>query len=156
MASFLSGDFIVLIMENCIRIRPHHLLCIPRFYGGGYSKEFGLNLKKICINIRENPSIKVKVIRECDDICEKCPYKKENICKKTPNLNKWILRQDDIVLNKLEIKQNSIYRAKDIFNHSMNTITSENIANICKGCVFLKNCIKVGINNSFKKDLNKN
>ena len=143
-------------MAKNIRIRPHHLLCIPRFYGGGYSNGFGLNLKKICLAIRNNSDIKIKIVRECDDICDKCPYKKENICKKTPKLNKWILRQDDAVLNKLKIKQDSIYTAKNIFNKSIDEVTSDNIAEICKGCVFLRNCIKVGINNSFRKDLNKN
>jgi len=142
-------------MTKIIQIRPHHLLCIPRFYGGGYSKEFGENLKKICFDIRKNPNLKIRVLKKCDDLCEKCPYKKDNICKKTPKLNHWILRQDDKVLKKLKLKDNSIHKARDIFNLSIDSVTSQNIKDICKGCVFLKNCIKVGINNSFKKDLNK-
>ncbi|MBD3303643.1 DUF1284 domain-containing protein [Candidatus Woesearchaeota archaeon] len=137
-----------------MEIRAHHLLCIPRFYGGGYTTEFGLNLKKICMQIRQHPNTSVKVIRECDTICEKCPYKRDGVCKKTPKLNKWILRQDDAVFNKLKIKPNSVHKAKDIFNHSMNTINSDNLSEICKGCVFLRNCIKVGVNNSFRKNLN--
>ena len=143
-------------MKRIIKIRPHHLLCIPRFYGGGYNKEFGKNLKKICFDIRNNPNVKIKVSKECDDICKKCPYKKDNICKKTPKLNYWILRQDNKVLKKLNIKDNSIHNAKDVFNFSIDNVTSQNIKDICKGCVFLKNCIKIGINDSFKKDLNKN
>ena len=78
-----------------------------------------------------------------------------NLCKKTLKLNHWILRQDDKVLKKLKLKDNSFHKAKDIFNLSIGNVTSQNIKDICKGCVFLKNCIKVGINNSFKKDLNK-
>ncbi len=143
-------------MKEIIQIRPHHLLCIPRFYGGGYNKEFGKNLKKICFDIRKNPHLKIKVLKECDDICINCPYKRDDICKKTPKLNYWILRQDDKVLKKLKIKNNSIHKARDIFNFSINKVTSQDIKDICKGCVFLKSCIKVGINNSFKKDLNKN
>ena len=142
-------------MTRIIKIRPHHLLCIPRFYSGGYNKEFGENLKNICFEIRKHPNLKIKLSKGCDDICKKCPYKKDNICKKTPELNYWILRQDDKVLKKLKIKDNSVYKAKDIFNFSMDNVTSQNIKDICKGCVFLKNCIKVGINNSFKNDLNK-
>lgn len=142
-------------MVKMIKIRAHHLLCIPRFYGGGYNKVFGENLKRICFKIRKNPNIKIKVIKECDDICAKCPYKKDNICKKTPKLNKWIIIKDKKVLKKLKIKENSIHKAKDIFNLSMEKVNNKNIKNICKGCAFLKNCIKVGINKSFKKDLNK-
>jgi|SRR3989344_1611815 len=143
-------------MIKIVKIRPHHLLCIPRFYGGGYNKEFGKNLKKICFKIRKNPNLKINVLKACDDICKSCSYKKDNICKKTPKLNYWILRQDDGVLEKLKIKDNSILMAKDIFNLSIDNITSQNIKDICKGCVFLKNCVKVGVNNSFKRDLNKN
>jgi len=138
-----------------IKIRAHHLLCIPRFYSKGYSEEFGENMKKICFEIRENPNIKIKIVKECDDLCDKCPYKKDDICKKTPKLNKWVLLQDDRAFKKLKIKENSIHNAKDVFNLSMEKVNSKGVKDVCKGCVFLKNCIKVGINNSFKKDLNK-
>lgn len=143
-------------MKKPMKIRAHHLLCIPRFYGGGYTKEFGSNLKEICMKIRHNPAANIKVIIECDDICEKCLYKKDDVCKKTPKLNEWILRKDTAVLDKLKIKQNSIHKAKDLFNYAMNTVASKNVAEICKGCVFLRNCLKVGINNAFRKELNKN
>jgi hypothetical protein len=136
-------------------IRAHHLLCIPRFYGGGYDKRFGENLKRICFEIRKNPDMKVKIIKRCDDICDKCPYKKDDICKKTPNLNYWILKQDGKVIKKLKLKENSIHKAKDIFNLSMNKVGNKGIKKICQKCVFLENCLKVGINNSFKKDINK-
>ncbi len=136
-------------------IRAHHLLCIPRFYGGGYDKEFGENLKKICFEIRKNPDMKIKVTNKCDDICAQCPYKKDGICKKTPKFNYWILKHDSRTLKKLKLKEDSIHKAKDVFNLSMDKVNNSNIMEVCKGCVFLKNCIKVGINNSFKKEINR-
>ncbi|MCK4496696.1 MAG: DUF1284 domain-containing protein [Candidatus Aenigmarchaeota archaeon] len=143
------------MINNMLKIRAHHLLCIPRFYSGGYNKVFGKNLKRICFKIRKNPNIKIKIIKKCDDICNKCPHKKDNICKKTPKLNYWILAQDNKVLKKLKLKENSVHNAKDVFNLSIDKVNSENIRSICKGCVFLENCMHIGINNSFKKDLNK-
>lgn len=139
-----------------MKIRAHHLLCIPRFYSGGYNKTYAENLKKICFYIRKHPNTKIKVIKKCDDICAKCPYKKGGICKRLPKLNKLILLQDEKVLKKLKIKENSIHKAKNIFNLSIKNVNSKNIKNLCKRCTFLENCIKVGINNSFKKDLDKN
>lgn len=138
-----------------LRIRAHHILCIPRFYGGGYDKVFGENLKRICLVIRKNPDIKIEVVRKCDDICEKCPHKKNNICKKTPKLNYWIISQDNKVLKKSRLKENSVHMAKDVFNLSMDKIDSEILKDICKGCVFLENCLRVGINKSFRKEINK-
>ena len=108
------------------------------------------------MKIRKKPNLKIKVTSECDAVCEKCPYKKDGICKKTPKLNEWILRQDYKIFSKLKVKKGSVYEAMDIFNRSIENFTSENLREICKWCVFLRNCLKVGINKSFKKDLNKN
>lgn len=137
--------------KRYIILRAHHLLCIPHFYSGGYNKEFGDNMKQIIQDIRKNPDIKIKVVMECDDLCTKCPYKKGDICKKTPKLNKWILRQDEKVFKELKIKPNSIHTAKEIFSKSSDI----NITSICKSCVFFRNCIKIGINKSFIKDVTK-
>ena len=143
-------------LRNMRNIRAHHLLCIPRFYGGGYNRSFGRNLKKICFEIRKEPDIKIRVVRECDDICRKCPHKKGGICRKTPELNRWILAQDNKVLEKLKLKENSVHGARDIFNLSMSRTGPDNTGSICNSCVFLENCIHVGINNSFRRDLTKN
>ncbi len=137
------------------KIRAHHLLCIPRFYGGGYNKKFGENMKKICSYIRKHPNTKIKVLKKCDDLCAKCPHKKNNICKKTSKINYWILSQDNKVLKKLKLKENSIHKAKDVFNLSMKNVGNKDVKNICQGCPFLNNCLKVGINNSFRRNINK-
>ncbi len=142
-------------MKKLIEIRGHHLLCIPRFYRGGYNKKFEENMKRICQKIRKNPDVKIKLLKKCDDICSKCPYKKGNICKKTPKLNYWILAQDENVFKYLNLKENSIHKARDIFNLAMKRVDSKNIKRVCKDCIYLGNCVKVGINNSFKKELNK-
>ncbi len=137
-----------------LKIRAHHLLCIPRYYSGGYNKKFADNMKKICLLIRKNLDIKIKIIRKCDDLCAKCPNRKGNICVQTPTMQKWVLGHDKKILNYLKLKENLIYKAKDIFNLSMNKIDLD-IAKICNTCIFVKNCFKVGINNSFRQDLNK-
>ncbi len=139
-----------------IKIRAHHLLCIPRFYSGGYNKKFADNMKEVCLQIRKNPDTKIKVISgKPDDLCEKCPYLSKNKCIRSEKIGKWVVTQDKKIIKYLKIKPNSVHKAKDIFNLSMDNITSQNIKEICKGCIFLKNCIKVDINKSFQKDLNK-
>ena len=143
-------------MKNIIKIRAHHLLCIPRFYHGGYDKKFAENMKKICTQIRKNPDTKIKVIiGKPDDICHKCPYEYKGRCIQSKEMNKWVLSQDKKVLKHLKLKESSIHKARDIFNLAMDKLTPRNIRKVCRGCVFLDNCIKVGINNSFKKELNK-
>jgi hypothetical protein len=140
-------------MTKMLKIRAHHLLCIPRFYSGGYNKEFADNMKKVCLLIRKNPGIKIKVISgKPDALCLKCPYKKGDICIQSPEIGKYVVELDKKVLNYLKLKKNSIHKAQDVFNLSMDKIKS---AKFCKNCIFTKDCIHVGINNSFRRDLNK-
>jgi len=139
-----------------IKIRAHHLQCIPRFYHGGYNKKFAENMKRICQYIRKNPDTKIKVLSgRFDDICDKCLYKTKDKCIQSKKIGKWVVSEDKKVVKYLGLKPNKIYKAKDIFNLAMKKINSKTIRKVCKDCIFLKSCIKVGINNSFRKDLNK-
>jgi uncharacterized protein len=144
-------------MEKLINIRAHHLLCIPRFYRGGYNKEFAKNMKEICQIIRKNPDTKIKVVvGKLDDLCHQCPYKYGKVCMQSKKIGKWVVLQDKKIIKYLKIGSDSIFKSRDIFNLSIRKINPKIIKNACKGCIFLENCAKVGINNSFKKDLNKN
>ena len=68
-------------MKTPIKIRAHHLLCIPRFYRGGYDELFAKNMKEICQTIRKNPRIKIKVVvGKLDDLCHKCPHESKKGC----------------------------------------------------------------------------
>ncbi len=137
-------------------VRAHHLQCIPRFYHGGYNKEFAQNMKKICLDIRKNPNSKIKIVSgKPDDLCKKCPYLFEKECIQSKKIGKWVISQDKKIIKYLKLKPNSIYKVKDVFNLSMEKVNSKNIQNVCKGCIFLKNCVKVGINKSFRKELNR-
>ena len=60
------------------------------------------------------------------------------------------------VLKYLGLKENSVHKAKDIFNLSLEKVNPRTIQSICKGCIFLGNCMKVGVNKSFQKEINKN
>jgi hypothetical protein len=144
-------------MEKTIEIRAHHLACIPRFYRGGYDKKFADNMKDVCMLLRNNPDVKVKIlIGELDILCKQCPHEYENVCTQTKEIGKWVVMHDKRVAKYLNIKSDSIHTAKDVFNLSMEKVNNESIKDVCTGCIFLENCIKVGTNNSFRKDLNRN
>ncbi|MEE9525433.1 MAG: DUF1284 domain-containing protein [Candidatus Woesearchaeota archaeon] len=144
-------------MQEPIKIRAHHLLCIPRFYRGGYNEEFATNMKKICTIIRKNPDTKIKILMgKPDDLCKKCLYLYKKECVQSKEIGKWVVAQDKKVVKYLKLKPNSIHKSKDVFNLSMDKINRKTIKSVCKDCIFLENCIKVGINKSFMKDINKN
>ncbi len=140
-------------MKQPIKIRGHHLLCIPRHYSGSYDKESSKHWKKTCLNIRKSPNQKIKVIIKCDELCKKCPHFKNNICKKTPQMDKILTKFDKKIIKILGIKENSIYKAKDIFNLSINKIKDKDIRKLCKGCGNESNCERLGVNKSFQKEL---
>ena len=114
------------------------------------------NMKNICAGIRKNPNTKIKIlVGKIDDLCLQCPYKYKNRCIQSKKIGKWGVAQDKKVANFLKIKPNSIHAAKDIFNLAMDKINDNSIEYMCKGCIFLDNCRKVGINSSFRRELNK-
>jgi len=140
-----------------LKIRAHHLQCIPRFYHGGYNKRFAENMKKICQYIRKNPDTKIKVLSgKFDDICKECPYKQKNKCVQSKEIAKWVVFQDKKIIKFLGLKPNKTYAAKDVFNSSMEKINPRTISKACRDCILLQNCMKIGINNSFRNDLNQN
>lgn len=61
-----------------IKIRYHHLMCIPRFGGKGYSKEFCENLLTIKKQLQDS---RYSLTTECDDICKCCPNMLNGKCK---------------------------------------------------------------------------
>ncbi len=143
-------------MFKMMNLRAHHLLCIPRFYSGGYDKTFADNMKKICLNIRKNPDTKIKVvIGKPDDLCDKCPNLFNKKCILSPETEKWVVAEDKKTAKYLKIEKDSIHKAKDIFNLSIEKVNPKTIKEVCHKCPWLDNCLKVGINKSFQKDLNK-
>ncbi len=143
-------------MKELIEIRAHHLLCIPRFYHGGYDKNFAENMKAVCQYTRKNPLYKVKIIiAKPDVLCKKCPHLFEGRCVQSEKIGKWVDSQDVKVAEYLNLKPNSVHIAREVFNLSMEKVNEKTIKFVCEGCIFLENCIKVGINKSFKKDLKK-
>ncbi|MEZ3421471.1 MAG: DUF1284 domain-containing protein [Eubacterium sp.] len=61
-----------------LRLRPHHLNCIPRFRGRGYSRAFCENMKEI--KERFDGGEAYEIVFSADDICAACPNLVNGIC----------------------------------------------------------------------------
>ena len=77
-----------------IKIRYHHLMCIPRYRGKGYSEEFCKNLEKIKNSLKNDNYI---LVDTCDDLCVCCP---NNIDGKCTDDNK-VSKYDKLVIERL-------------------------------------------------------
>lgn len=61
-----------------LKLRPHHLNCIPRFNGRGYSDAFSRNMAEI--KKRFESGEQYEIVFSADDICIACPNLKNGIC----------------------------------------------------------------------------
>lgn len=50
------------------------MLCLPRFRGFGYSKEFTANMARIAKILTDRPQQLVELVDGPDDICHLCPH----------------------------------------------------------------------------------
>lgn len=61
-----------------LRLRAHHLNCIPRFQGRGYSSDFCDNMQKIKKRFDDGEGH--IIVSGADDICKSCPNLINGIC----------------------------------------------------------------------------
>ena len=63
-----------------MNLRPHHLLCIPKFTGHGYNADFTAHMKSIVSELTEHPNTRITVTQGCDDLCKMCPNNINGVC----------------------------------------------------------------------------
>lgn len=79
-----------------MQLRPHHLLCMQKFTGHGYSPAFTAHLTEMLHTLRANPETAVTLICGCDDLCRACPHNQNGICRareKTDGLDAGVLAE---------------------------------------------------------------
>ncbi len=64
----MEGEFIM------IELRAHHGMCIKKFEGKGYSKEFVENMVDLIKRLEEEP---ITISLKEDLLCEYCPHNKD-------------------------------------------------------------------------------
>ncbi len=82
-----------------LKIRPHHLNCMPWFIGKGYSDDFCENMQKIKARIENGEPY--TLVYEADDICALCPNLINGVCKD----NDKVLRYDRLSVDETDISK---------------------------------------------------
>lgn len=120
-----------------ISLRGHHLICLNFFTGEGYNIEFVENLNTI---FKRAKNENILVIEGADEVCKKCPFLINNICKDENE----ITEMDKNAMDLLKIK-------------IMNTISMHEIRKklpevfnlwyrlYCINCIYLKVCSKTSL-----------
>jgi hypothetical protein len=66
-----------------MKLRIHHFFDILRDFGKKEALKphpYGHSYHKVAEAIRNNPNLKIRIIRACDDVCEGCLHLKGNSC----------------------------------------------------------------------------
>lgn len=62
-------------------LRGHHLLCVQRFKGLGYSPEFVANMAAVIERLNADVSGRVRLSDAPDEICRCCPHLGDGACR---------------------------------------------------------------------------
>lgn len=84
-----------------MNIRYHHLMCIPRFQGKGYSEDFCKNMAEIKAQMEQGE--KINLVSRTDDICKYCPNQIDNICKSENKVLQYDLKVKEALEKKKSI-----------------------------------------------------
>jgi len=88
-----------------IKLRGHHLICLHFFHGEGYSPEFITNLRELIRRAIAGDEITAQ--SGADDVCEMCPYLRNEICSFGKGADAEIREMDRTALALLQIETGS-------------------------------------------------
>jgi len=118
-----------------LNLRPHHINCIYFYRGLGYSDEFVKNMDKIVNELKNNKDVKIKFVKQCDEVCESCPNKLvNNKCNTYEKVEEMDLR----TISKYNLDINKEYTFSYIKDNIYNDLLKENFEYICSECEWKK------------------
>ncbi|HOP74337.1 MAG TPA: DUF1284 domain-containing protein [Bacillota bacterium] len=133
----MSGE-----MDEPIKIRAHHLLCLQGYQGYGYSESFVVNLERIRDLMITSPDLEVQVVAEEDIVCSCCPFRCEAGCQKDQDSSHRIRSMDLKILEKLHLISGMKCRAQNLLKLVEATFkTYSDIQDICGHCQWEEKCL---------------
>lgn len=120
-----------------MNLRPHHLLCIQKFTGHGYSPEFTAHMTAVAARLRKMPETRITLTKGCDDLCRKCPHCSSGICSsldKTAALDAAVQKTCGLSLG------DSDSWAALAENVREKILLSETFHHICRSCQWYELC----------------
>ncbi|MBM6618059.1 DUF1284 domain-containing protein [Bacillus suaedaesalsae] len=111
------------------KLRGHHLFCLLGYRGMGYSEEYVENMTRIHQKLRENPQIKVQLVKGPDQLCEKYPNSGEYHC-----LDENIYERDAVILQRIGLEIGQVIKWEEIESHIRRSVVPTDIQTVCETC----------------------
>lgn len=122
-----------------IVIRAHHLLCIQGFQGYGYTPDFEQHMGSFVVFLNSNPSFKLQIVAENDEICSHCPYEVDGLCEKDSQNE--IVKVDNLVIERASLDINQINSIEDTIELINNNLNRNDLVEICFNCNWKDICL---------------
>ena len=121
-----------------MRLRAHHLLCLPNFIGEGYDDAFCANMAEQKRRLAEEGSI---VLTEgADEICAACPHLRDGDCASRDKVS----RYDAAVRRLLALAQGESYDAAALEERVRREIfEAHRLREICGDCEWYPLCARL-------------
>ncbi|MCK4718711.1 MAG: DUF1284 domain-containing protein [Thermoplasmata archaeon] len=120
-----------------LHLRPHHLLCLPRFRGEGYSPRFVERAAELAKAL-ERERTRVILEEGADDLCGACPLLGERCGSAGHQLAE---KLDKRVLEATGLRVSEEILAKEALDRVAEVLPT--VRGVCIGCQWLELCLKI-------------
>lgn len=117
-----------------IILRPHHLFCIQRFLGKGYSKEFVNRMEDVVKRVKEGEGVKLFIGK--DTVCECCPHLRSSFCR----WEKKVRMMDYKLLSITHLPLKKAFRLKTLLFYLKGAL--KKLQKVCNGCSWFSLCAR--------------
>lgn len=136
-----------------MKLRAHHLLCLQGFRGLGYSPQFIQRMTEVKEKITTRPDLSIEVTNRVDVICEACPHRAGEECRKEPSAEKSVRGRDHKVLKVLGLAAGENLRNEELSKLLHDKFPKVQLEKLCLNCQWFELCsgqefVKVGLKNS--------
>jgi hypothetical protein len=118
-------------VEEIVRLRGHHLLCLLGFRGLGYSPEFVENMTAVHSRVFAG-GCGLEIVAGPDDICSACPRLVDGQCTAVEISR--VGKKDAAVLALLSLRPGDRIEAREVYRRISEALTAEDLQRICRRC----------------------
>lgn len=123
-----------------LTLRGHHLLCLPRFRGSGYSQAFTDNMWRIINTLKKEPQQVVRLTDTADDICASCPHRTDSACA-LEDEEKRVHKRDLQVLTLLGLESGACVPYVMVHKQLHTMMNRPLFKKTCHGCRWVDLCL---------------
>lgn len=122
-----------------LQLRAHHLLCVLKYQGKGYSSEFVSNLDRIWHEIRRRAHDRVEPRTVADSICGSCPHLADPQESTSCRFHASISLRDSRLLSAMGWEEGTIVSLAETLE-TLRQRHAELLETVCCGCDWLELC----------------